>query len=595
MNKRWMSMPASQFTIYLINSESNFNDAIDIIVSDFNKNQSEGDKIFTEKETSHLPTHFIEEYRIFVRAAKTKPDWGTVLQDIVSDLGDIQNTNHSFVLFLKIKDYIFAASGGAGHMLIASAKKYNFGLDLLSRIMDKDDTFIKRVRDRYFSGNKIGGGTQFLGNVTISSENNLNNMFRELDLELPSDVIEEKLGVDIPTKKKTYQFLATDSIKLSKSISLRELDSFLFSVTKLMNQTAPYSLIPFYQIHSRDPIVSVLDNLCINKFKSYIKQSSEDPSIQIIPYYHIYDEHAIIFGNDSTQYEIYNNSSEMIEHFQNHVVSEDLSTEDMLKQIKIIKTISKLENDVVTESSLYHHLDCKVTYQEKNYWLTEGVWFFVDNNFMETIDLTFVEKVPQLFDLDFSLDKINTWETGDEGEYNFSHNNINKVYVLDKILVNEIEICDLLIEDQNYLYFVHVKDGLKGDVKTLSAQIEASMTIMQSGLSNPKILKDFYTSISSKIHDSSKEKAESTISKSARKFIEHFPDTQSFVDFIHKYRSNIVYIFAYRPLPSHDFYNPHTIKSTAAKLSMINLTNVINNFDFNLKFLEIDKFETQST
>ncbi|WP_197431627.1 hypothetical protein [Lentibacillus sp. JNUCC-1] len=48
-------------------------------------------------------------------------------------------------------------------------------------------------------------------------------------------------------------------------------------------------------------------------------------------------------------------------------------------------------------------------------------------------------------------------------------------------------------------------------------------------------------------------------------------------------------MFAYRPLESHDLNRPETIESTAAKLSMIGLTETIKNYDFRLEFMEIER------
>lgn len=67
-----------------------------------------------------------------------------------------------------------------------------------------------------------------------------------------------------------------------------------------------------------------------------------------------------------------------------------------------------------------------------------------------------------------------------EGDYNFSHNTIENILVLDKIFVDNIEICDLLLIEENESFFIHVKDGLDRDARVLSEQIMSSMTAVNN-------------------------------------------------------------------------------------------------------------------
>src|SRR5690625_7021828 len=80
------------------------------------------------------------------------------------------------------------------------------------------------------------------------------------------------------------------------------------------------------------------------------------------------------------------------------------------------------------------------------------------------------------------------------------------------------------------------------------------------------IQKGYYESINRKVTNPSKD--ESTITRSAKKMIENFSE-EKFIDAIST--KEITFVFACRPLKSHDYLDASTIKSTAAKLSMLNL------------------------
>src|SRR5699024_10743422 len=150
-----------------------------------------------------------------------------------------------------------------------------------------------------------------------------------------------------------------------------------------------------------------------------------------------------------------------------------LYNNEILKSITIINLSGYIEGEEIQKNSLYDHIDFKLTRHNKTYWLKDGNWFLLENDFLEEIDSRFEEHIGPSFDKQSIVDTIqlNIWKEGSEGEYNFSHNKNQSIYVLDRILYRNIEICDLLIETKNHLYFIHVKDGLNADVRVLAEQI----------------------------------------------------------------------------------------------------------------------------
>lgn len=581
-------MGASTFTIYMLDKESD----VEKIIEDFNENNETENKKFLLKRNSQFTFDNISNYKLYTRAAETIPEWGKVLDSLVTNLGSINNVNHSYVLFLEVNGEKFAITGGTGYLVLEKYKKYNFGLELLSRLIGENDNYIKRINDRFFTGNKIGSDFQYIGNVTLNSERDFNNFFREIYLALPRDIIQDKLGIEITTKKKDYRFLAKDSIKIGKAITLQELDMLLISIVNLLKSEQTYSINPFSEVNKNDPIIDNLDELFVTSFISYLGSSNRPNDFNIIPFYQTLDQHSIQIKGTEIK-ETYHSEKDIIDFFITHIDTD----KDIPTLIKIIEEDILLkgyiENEEITSVSLYKHFDCKVIFKNKTYWLMEGNWFLLERSFLEEVNKKFLEKITNIFDLNFNLNNIKTWAEQSEGDFNFQHNSVNNTYVLDKILVNNIEICDILIEVQDKIYFVHVKDGLDGDVRMLVAQIEFAMrTIREGTIYNKRTLINYYNSISNKVsaQKTNGDKTEQAIS--ASRFIKRFPDQESFISLLKSKEK--VFVFAYRPLDSHNFKNPSTITSTAAKLSMINLTETAKEYDYELKFLKISRDNNQS-
>src|SRR5699024_8418853 len=135
------------------------------------------------------------------------------------------------------------------------------------------------------------------------------------------------------------------------------------------------------------------------------------------------------------------------------------------------------------------------------------------------------------------------------------------------------------------LYFIHVKDGLDANVRVLAEQINHGMQLISSGkIHDESILKGYYENIKKKINNPNKN--ESTITQSAKKIVENFSE-EKFVNAI--LTKEITFIFACRPLDSHNFLYASTISSTAAKLSMLNLLDEVKEYDFGFEFMSIER------
>lgn len=581
-------MAASQFTIYMLDTDYDFDfeNTVTEIVDVFNSNCDEDDKEFSLERKGPFQFTNNRDYKLYTRAAKTKPDWSPVLSELSASLENVENVNHSYVLFVHVNNKIFAITGGGGYQLIDSSKVFYFGLYLLSRIVSEDDNYIKGVVDKYFVGNKIGGGTQYINNVTINAEQNTNNMFKEIKSALPKGVIKDKLGIDININKENYRFIAKDSIRLGKALALPELENLLFSISNLMDETPSYSILPFCPINKKDPIITDLNAIMISYFVDFVNLGLQTDDFMLTLFYESCERHYFKMKSSSNSLDEFSDLDELLIHFENNV---DISMDsgDILDAIKIIQLTGKIENRAIYNKSFYDHIDAKITYKDANYWLTEGSWFKVERDFIENLNHTFLQKVTNAYDFNFRLNSIRTWASGSEGEYNFSHQKTTNTFVLDRIFVNNIEMCDLLIEEQGNLYFVHVKDNLDRDVRVLVHQIEHAMTTLSETINyNGRELRSYYQSIKNKTIDS---KTTSTISYAAKKVINQFTDEDSFVDYIMNFKDNITFVFAFRPKEIHDLNDPKTISSTAAKLSMIHLVQIANDFNFDLQFLEINR------
>jgi uncharacterized protein (TIGR04141 family) len=572
-------MGASNFTIYQLETDKTWKQIID----EFNEDKDE-DKKFRIKTNSNKKFKNIIEYNLYTRAASTTPDWVNPILHLVKDLGEVENINNSYVLFMKVGNESYVATGGQGYSVIETDKNFQFGIELLSRLISNNESVIKSISNRYIAGNIVGGNYQFHENVSAELESGFNRYFSKIYTALPAKTIKKKLNIDIKTKKEDYRFLAKDSIRLSKSLTINELDNLVGAIHQLMEEEG-FPINPVSFVHKKDPVQDKLNEQLMKKLMKHIETLDADNEIRIVPFFHELDEHYIqMDGQGLLPYE---NEADIISYLQN--LSADKTASVLLSIMKKIKLIGKIEGEEIVEANLFTHLEATIIQDDKTYWLRDGEWLYFEKKFIAEINDRFIANIANHPNQNFEIKEMNMWpEKEDEGTFNFNHNEIPNFYVLDKILYKTIEICDLLVDNEEGLFFVHVKDGFDRDVRVLVNQMENAMLAIYRGIhSDRQVLKDYYKSIVDKIKESESGKDESKLSSAARKFRASFPDDKSFIELLTRRQSQISFVFAYRPLASHNLRRPETIGSFPAKLSMLHLVKSMRDHDFDLKFLKV--------
>ena len=95
-----------------------------------------------------------DKYLLFLAGVVTKPKWGPFLNEIAREPQGFQNLYASFVLMRTSTDSAtYAVTGGLGTLHIGPFVDPDFGLDVLSRLIDPDK--IKSIRQQAISGNVL--------------------------------------------------------------------------------------------------------------------------------------------------------------------------------------------------------------------------------------------------------------------------------------------------------------------------------------------------------------------------------------------------------------------------------------------------------
>lgn len=105
---------------------------------------------------------------LYYKKQNTNPNWKSFFDPIVADGQAIIAPNVGFsesYIMLLYKDgerqNIYAVTGGNGHFVIQNYIDGQFGLDVFSRLINKDDKVIKSAREKSVLGGILGATFYF--------------------------------------------------------------------------------------------------------------------------------------------------------------------------------------------------------------------------------------------------------------------------------------------------------------------------------------------------------------------------------------------------------------------------------------------------
>ena len=130
------------------------------------------------------------------------------------------------------------------------------------------------------------------------------------------------------------------------------------------------------------------------------------------------------------------------------------------------------------------HITAEIEYLRKKYFRIDGQWFILEDQFLD-----FMNNDAKLYYQKYRLNTLNLkpWDDShDEEKYNASYHIEPSAFVLDRIVKDNIELCDVLIFENGTVYLIHVKDGFDAKMRDLYVQLVLSAKRLSNDLKNAK-------------------------------------------------------------------------------------------------------------
>ena len=392
------------------------------------------------------------------------PTWCGMIDNMLEDKIDLSNTHISYILTYKKDENIFLLTGGLGSNYISEYTQKNYGLYLLPKIMKENSPVIKSVLENRMSGNKLSSKHSNRNVTTISTENDMSSIFRELSLEINKEII-ELLGIETDENKKikNLNLIAKDSFVIRKSISIEMLIIVLNKLIEIEKNDDNFSL--GYFIDSKKNGYSYKD--LNEQFIQYLMRGI--------------GENFILVGDDYSEYCVGGNSYVIQDNEQNVIYHSDIpiTINDLYKNC-LPEPITKASVEKLLKYNLIVYNDkeiilyptkikqCMQGYIEDEnrqpFFLFNDKWLMFDTNYIDNLDKEFKKSYTQMINIDKKLKDIlsNKEANLTEDTYNKTFENSDEIILAHTVLSNYIELADLIYYDDDNLYLIHNKLKFQG-------------------------------------------------------------------------------------------------------------------------------------
>ncbi|MBU0612102.1 TIGR04141 family sporadically distributed protein [Patescibacteria group bacterium] len=525
------------------------------------------------------------------------PKWKKFLSQVTTDNQPISEINkswtESFILLAQNKNNIYAVTGGLGFFIIQDYINQDFGIDVISRLIKKEDKIIKATKEKSVVGGVIGSSKNFRKNYNLFENDSFGKIYQELKANLDKEILQSKFGFNHDDLKKDSFCIAKTSFRINKSITFEQ----LFEIIKGCE----------YLIDNVDAIaINNVEKIVKKKNQTLINNLENELFSQLWNRYQQPEDYNIDFDLCHKEFEKYLTASKYIvkknlsnKNFFDDFVFEELDNVDLLfskikeledspdneqgfrELISSLKIYSYDENDEeLTHGWLHHHIHGDVEIDEKRYFFIDKSWYLIKEEFIKELN----EGCKHFISEHTNEELTNKWNypTQKENDYNQTYFEQENTLVIDKVTPENIEPCDILKWDDETLFFYHVKAGFGNTMRDLCSQIIiAANRINGSKLGDKKYLKKIYKQMKDK----------SSSSDEYYKKVAKQTDSLTEDQFLALFDKHLIFVLAVLDTGTNErsLSEIEKFKSNIAKFSLQELYKEMRSIDVALEIIQIKK------
>lgn len=405
------------------------------------------------------------------------PDWREFLFSVITDsekenehiLG-LNRKLPSMILFFYNENNIYVVTKGAGRHVIDNYIDSEFGISVLERLIDTNESDIRSANERGVIGSILSSSNYYKPNNSFNSTKSFGKFYKGVETFISKDKLEESLGIS--TSKTSLIIGGKNNLQINNKVTITDLANRIEKVNSLISKNKTSNINNFRKLNNRD-LKKLKESLEFELIKLHFKQflNNEKPDLYHPNLDAFLNAEAVIlkFEKEPFNFDL-DQQLNLIDIFDLLKISFS-NLDEFSQALKDVSSslILESEGNQLYRTQLVNWLDGEVKVEDIKYFKFDGGWYKYENEFLIEIK----------FQISYLLSKLGkqinlpNWKKSEtEYQYNLSFKSSDFI-ICDKALYSKIEICDFFKYDDTdkSLKLYHVKNNWGQSIRVVYNQI----------------------------------------------------------------------------------------------------------------------------
>ncbi|SDK59047.1 sporadically distributed protein, TIGR04141 family [Pedobacter sp. ok626] len=432
-------------------------------------------------------TYYLYLYTI----ADKQSEWATFLpEEIKQGKNKFQQTKLSLILFVETENELFAIVGGGGYRIIVNFIDHSYGLMTYDRLINLTEDEATSTKSRGITGQRIGMSEQFRDQYKMVNYLQFGKIPKELHVKLAESTTSDYFTFLLGKYNERLNITVGNGFKINKQVNFEVLHEIIKELNNLLEIPAKELLSSYTQVRDKneiDELQKALNKRIFNHIPFLLGTSRDER-----------DNFEFDLASPNNIEAFYEAESYQLKEKidDKHILFDTVFHRDEIYKTVVLKAYEHCGDDEnailfylrgvrvhcyqgtkqTTSAGFIYHLNAEISHNSESAFFIDSKWYKVKDVFVKTL-ITQTESIFKNFKLPNGI-LYEPWDLQsgtnaliDEGVYNLKYNGKTNYIVMDKILPDNIEVCDILHILPTEIYLIHVKHSFTARVRELTNQI----------------------------------------------------------------------------------------------------------------------------
>lgn len=450
-------------------------------------------------KTDSLKIYVKEEFTYYLylyNSNEIVSDWQEFLpSELAQDSSEFMQQKLSLILFIETdREEVFCLIGGSSYQVILPFIDQSFGLDTYSRIMKPEYDELASIKSRGITGAIAGQNQQFRGVYRIIDFIRFGKVPQEIHLKLSSEISDLHFNFLKSKANDRIQVFVGKAFKIKKNVDFDILHTIINELGIISELEKSDYLSSYEEITDNN----FIDNFCrpelfnrmyndignlnnknlspSSKFEHDFTNPNDIAKFYEADYYVLKektgDREYSVFETVTEKEAIYNAVlSRAVERFGDN---DPFNFRVFLQGVRVLCYQSDKKKSTIKAGFIFH-ISTEFPVQGKPVFLIDAKWFILRDSFINDLKIN-THHILKTYPAPLNLLSFpwNKQILKTEKKYNLLYRKQRNYIVIDTIIADGLELCDILKYDDKNLYLIHVKYGFGSNMRELTNQVTIS-------------------------------------------------------------------------------------------------------------------------